>query len=157
MHTHLEQWASGEQLGVWCLAQGSHLSRGQFLPEPRFEPTTSGYKSDALAIRATTAPVDGFSAVLLVKFLSLLLLLAGMLNIVRASLDGNGKTALLFFPPTQEILLLFHVVVVADVLVNFINSLIQGHVHPLLKLCHYCLASFTCRFNSWLATTGKAS
>ncbi len=33
-HTHLEQWAAdtvapGEQLGVWCLAQGSHLSRGQ--------------------------------------------------------------------------------------------------------------------------------
>ncbi len=38
MHTHLEQ------LGVRCLAQGSHLSRGHFLPEPRFEPTTSGYK-----------------------------------------------------------------------------------------------------------------
>ncbi len=47
--------SSGEQLGVRCLAQGSHLSRGQFLPEPRFEPTTSGYKSDALSIRATTA------------------------------------------------------------------------------------------------------
>ncbi len=50
MHTHLEQWAAdatvpGEQLGVRCLAQGSHLSRVQFLPEPRFEPTTSGYKS----------------------------------------------------------------------------------------------------------------
>ncbi len=49
-HTHLEQWAAdaaapGEQLGVRC------LSRGQFLPEPRFEPTTSGYKSDALSIR----------------------------------------------------------------------------------------------------------
>ncbi len=46
MQTHPEQWAAsnaapGEQLGVWCLAQGSHLSRGQFLPEPRFEPTTS--------------------------------------------------------------------------------------------------------------------
>ncbi len=56
-HTHLEQWAadavaSGEQSGVRCLAQGSHLSRGQFQPEPRFEPTTSGYKSDALSIRA---------------------------------------------------------------------------------------------------------
>ncbi len=49
--------ASGEQLGVRCLAQGSHLSRGQFLPEPRFEPTTSGYKSDALSIRATTSPM----------------------------------------------------------------------------------------------------
>ncbi len=49
MHTHLEQWAAdavapGEQSGVRCLAQGSHLSRGQFLLEPRFEPTTSGYK-----------------------------------------------------------------------------------------------------------------
>ncbi len=43
--------ASGEQLGVRCLAQGSHLSRGQFLPEPRFEPTTSGSKSNALSIR----------------------------------------------------------------------------------------------------------
>ncbi len=32
-HTHPEQWAAnaaapGEQLGVRCLAQGSHLSRG---------------------------------------------------------------------------------------------------------------------------------
>ncbi len=32
-HTHTEQWAAnpvvpGEQLGIWCLAQGSHLSRG---------------------------------------------------------------------------------------------------------------------------------
>ncbi len=39
-HTHLEQWAvnaaaPGGQLGVQCLAQGSHLSRGHFLPEPR--------------------------------------------------------------------------------------------------------------------------
>ncbi len=32
-----------EQLGVRCLAQGSHLSRGHFLPEPGFEPTTLGY------------------------------------------------------------------------------------------------------------------
>ncbi len=59
--SHLEQWpadtaAPGEQLGVRCLAQGSHLSLGQFLPEPRFEPTTSGYKSDILSIRAPTAP-----------------------------------------------------------------------------------------------------
>ncbi len=49
-------WSSGAanaaaQLGVRCLAQGSHLSRGQFLPEPRFKPTTSCYKSDALSIR----------------------------------------------------------------------------------------------------------
>ncbi len=33
VNTHPEQWAAnatapGEQLGVWCLAQGSHLSRG---------------------------------------------------------------------------------------------------------------------------------
>ncbi len=33
VNIHLEQWAAnaaapGEQLGVWCLAQGSHLSRG---------------------------------------------------------------------------------------------------------------------------------
>ncbi len=48
VHTHLEQWAADtaapkDQLGVQCLAQGSHLSRGQFLPEPRFDPTISGY------------------------------------------------------------------------------------------------------------------
>ncbi len=48
VHTHLEQWAAdaaapGEQLGGQCLAQGSHLSRGHFLPEPGFEPTTLGY------------------------------------------------------------------------------------------------------------------
>ncbi len=47
----------GEQLGVRCHAQGSHLSRGQFLLEPRFEPITSGYKSNALSTRATTAPM----------------------------------------------------------------------------------------------------
>ncbi len=41
----------GSSLGVRCIAQGSHLSRGQFLPEPRFKPTTSGYKSNALSIR----------------------------------------------------------------------------------------------------------
>ncbi len=41
----------GEQLGVRCLAQGSHLSRRQFLPEMRFDPTTLGYKSNALSIR----------------------------------------------------------------------------------------------------------
>ncbi len=56
MHTHLEQWAAdiaapGEQLGVRCLAQGSHLSCGHFLPEPGFEPTTLGFKSNALSIR----------------------------------------------------------------------------------------------------------
>ncbi len=40
-------------VGVRCLAQGSHLIRGQFLLEPRFKPTTLGYKSDALSIRHT--------------------------------------------------------------------------------------------------------
>ncbi len=35
-HTHTHAAASGEQLGVRCLAQGSHFSRGKFLPEPRF-------------------------------------------------------------------------------------------------------------------------
>ncbi len=44
----VEQWAAdiavpGEQLGVRCLAQGSHLSHGHFLPELGFEPTTLGY------------------------------------------------------------------------------------------------------------------
>ncbi len=42
---------------IRCLVQGSHFSREQFLPEPRFEPTTSGYKSNTLSTRATTAPV----------------------------------------------------------------------------------------------------
>ncbi len=41
---------SRDQLGVRCLAQGSHLSCGHFLPEPGFEPTTSGFKSNALSI-----------------------------------------------------------------------------------------------------------
>ncbi len=48
-------WSSGQptlrQVGVRWLAQGSHLSRGQMLPEPRFEPTTLDYKSNALSIR----------------------------------------------------------------------------------------------------------
>ncbi len=42
---------SGEQLEVRCLAQGSHLSRGQFLLEPRFKPTTLAYKSNVISIR----------------------------------------------------------------------------------------------------------
>ncbi len=47
----------GEQLGVRCLDQGSHLSRGHFLSESRFEPTSSGYKSDApLSIRPRLPP-----------------------------------------------------------------------------------------------------
>ncbi len=49
---------SGEQSGVRCLAQGSHLSHGQFLsrdsnPQPRIT-------SDALSIRATTSPAQLF-------------------------------------------------------------------------------------------------
>ncbi len=65
MHTHLEQWGadanvSGEQLGDQCLALGTHLNHGQFLPEPRFEPTTLGYKTDALSIRPPEPPpLDG--------------------------------------------------------------------------------------------------
>ncbi len=47
-HTHLEQWAAD---AVRCLAQGSRLNRGKFLPEPRLKPTTSGYKSNAQSIR----------------------------------------------------------------------------------------------------------
>ncbi len=61
VNIHLEQWAAnaaapGEQLGVRCLAQGSHLSRGieggestgyhsthlQSLLDLRLEPTTFG-------------------------------------------------------------------------------------------------------------------
>ncbi len=62
MHTHLEQWsagtaAPGEQLGVQWLAQGSQFSPGQFLPEPRFKPTTSDYKSNALSTRPWLTPV----------------------------------------------------------------------------------------------------
>ncbi len=57
----------GEQLGVWCLAQGSHLSRGiesgesagyslslthrQFLPDLRLDPATFPAKSTFLSIR----------------------------------------------------------------------------------------------------------
>ncbi len=55
--THPSAHTPGAVLGVRCLAQGSRLSRGQFLLEPRFEPTTSSYKSDALSTRATTACV----------------------------------------------------------------------------------------------------
>ncbi len=63
--THLEQWAAdtaapGEHLGVRCLAQGSQLSRGQFLLEPRFEPTTLGYKSDALSLQPQLPPGPGW-------------------------------------------------------------------------------------------------
>ncbi len=52
-HT-LEQ--PGSSRGVRWLAQGSHLSRGQFLPEPRVDSTTSGYKSDALSTRPRLPP-----------------------------------------------------------------------------------------------------
>ncbi len=39
-----KQWAAAIAVpGEQCLAQGSHLSRGLFLPEPGFEPTTLGY------------------------------------------------------------------------------------------------------------------
>ncbi len=71
MNTHPEQWAAnaaapGEQLGVRCLAQGSHLSRGieggeraryslplTYNPCRTWDsnPQPSGYKSDSLSIR----------------------------------------------------------------------------------------------------------
>ncbi len=71
VNTHPEQWTAiaavpGVQLGVRWLAQGSHLSHGVegganarcSLPPPtipasyeRFEPSTSGYESNALFIR----------------------------------------------------------------------------------------------------------
>ncbi len=47
-------WSSGQsslRFEVRCLAQASHLSHGQFQPELRFEPTTSGYKSNAQSTR----------------------------------------------------------------------------------------------------------
>ncbi len=71
VNTHLEQWAAnvavpGEQVGVRCLAQGSHLSRGieggesaGYSPPPTHNPCRtwdsnprpSGYKSNSLSIR----------------------------------------------------------------------------------------------------------
>ncbi len=52
-------WSSGQPGSSWgCLAQASHLSRGQFLPEPRFEPKTSVYKSNALSIRPRLPLMD---------------------------------------------------------------------------------------------------
>ncbi len=48
-HTHTEQWAAifaavpGEQLGVRCLAQGSHLSRGIEGERERWSFTPSTY------------------------------------------------------------------------------------------------------------------
>ncbi len=41
----------GSSRGFSALLKGLTSSRGLFLPEPRFKPTTSGYKSDALSIR----------------------------------------------------------------------------------------------------------
>ncbi len=78
VNTHPEQWAANaaaprEQLGVWCLAQGSHLSHGieggesagHSLP-PTYNPCRlrdsnprpSGYKSNSLSIRPRL-PQDG--------------------------------------------------------------------------------------------------
>ncbi len=64
----LEQWAadcaaSGEQSGVRCLAQGSHLSRGHFLLEPGFEPTTLGYFGFQVQRSIHYYPTRGSSAV----------------------------------------------------------------------------------------------
>ncbi len=41
----------GSSRGFSALLKGLTSSPGLFLPEPRFKPTTSGYKSDALSIR----------------------------------------------------------------------------------------------------------
>ncbi len=46
MRSEVEQWATdiaAPREQVRCLAQGSHLSRAHFLPEPGFETTTLGY------------------------------------------------------------------------------------------------------------------
>ncbi len=70
VNTHPEQWAAnvaapGEHWGFGVLLKGLtsvvvlkvertlviHFPHRQFLPDPRFEHTTSGYKSDALCIR----------------------------------------------------------------------------------------------------------
>ncbi len=56
--------APREQLGIRCLAQGSHLSHGHFLPEPGFEPTTLGYlgfQVQRSIHKATTAPQFGLT------------------------------------------------------------------------------------------------
>ncbi len=71
VNTHPEQWAAiaaapGEQLGVWCLAQGSHFICGieggenshYSLPPPTIpagpEIQTHNLRSDALSIRPHT-------------------------------------------------------------------------------------------------------
>ncbi len=70
VNTHREQWAAnarrpGSSWGFDALLKGLtsvvvlkvertlviHSPHWQFLPDPRLEPTTSGYKSDALSIR----------------------------------------------------------------------------------------------------------
>ncbi len=75
VHKHLEQWAAnadvpGEQSGVRCLAQGSHLSRGieggenarYWLPPPtipagaEIRTRNLGYKSYTLSIRPRLPP-----------------------------------------------------------------------------------------------------
>ncbi len=55
-------------VGVRCLAQGSHLSHGQFLPEPMFEPTTLGYKFNALSIRPRL-PLYGYGCFMQYMFI----------------------------------------------------------------------------------------
>ncbi len=68
-------WSSGQPTqrrpgSSWgsCLAQGSHLSRAQFLPEPRFKPTTSDYKSNALSTRPITLRDSHYPSILLLRF-----------------------------------------------------------------------------------------
>ncbi len=58
-------WSSGQPTlrrprSIWgfgALLKGLTSVVDNSMPEPRFEPTTSGYKSNALSTRATTAPI----------------------------------------------------------------------------------------------------
>ncbi len=63
-HTHLEQWTADTTrargaVGFGALLKGltSVVDNSYRSRDSNFEPTTSGYKSNALSIRATTAPV----------------------------------------------------------------------------------------------------
>ncbi len=64
-HLSAHTWSGGQPTlrrpgssgGFGALLKGLTSVVDKFLPELRFDPTTSGYKSDALSIRATTALV----------------------------------------------------------------------------------------------------
>ncbi len=62
-HPSTHTWSSGQPALRHPGSSWGFSALRQFLPQPRFEPTTSDYKSDALSIRATTAPLTAlFSA-----------------------------------------------------------------------------------------------